>query len=244
MLSQYIVFINTATGNRETILNGTVTVSNEQRVPDTFPNKMEEISVKENHENVGDNFNQVKKDKEKDFFEAKEDIIPSFSSTSVLSTEPNEVALQAVKSQVNVGDDSSQRENTNDHLNETEEAKINPPPSSTGPLPTETESLQAFQENNEDISEAESAKITPPSSSSNIPTIKTKQLEPQAVIGDSFDEKKVTKQDTGDYPIGLEETEIIPPPPSTGSQSTEANRVITQAVEESDLDSFSQKELV
>ena len=66
MLSQYIKFINTAnasaTGSRETIFNDTIRVSNgiEQWDTGILAIQIEEISVKGNHENVGDNSNQEK----------------------------------------------------------------------------------------------------------------------------------------------------------------------------------------
>ena len=302
MLSQYIKFVNIAnaatTGSRETIFNDTIRVSNgiEERGTGILPIQIEEISAKGNYENVDDSSNEEKQYKEKDFLEAKDKVMPSSSSTSVLSTELKQVASQDVKSQGNVDDDFNQTEKTEDHFVKTEEVKVIPPPSSSGTLPTETESLQGVKENHKDISEednhigAKDAKvirissnnsllsteteqqmsslavnkihedgfnqeehkednltrteIISPSSSSNTLTTEAKQVESQAVIEDSFNEQNVNKEDTGDYPTGLEETGKVPSSSSTGSLSTEPNQMISQAVEESVVDNFSQKEMV
>ena len=205
--------------------------------------QLSSLAVNKNHENIGDSFSQ-EEHKEDYFLEAeKSKIIALSSSSGTSSTEITQMVSQTIKSQEKVGNGFSQRENTENHVIEME-AKISVTPSSTDTLSTEAEPSQGVKENHEDISGAEKDKNIPPSSSSCTMSTEAKQVESEEVIGDCFNEQNATKQDTGDYPTGLEETGNFPSSSSTGSLSTDTNQEITQAVKESVVDSFSPKEMV
>ena len=235
MMSHYIKFINTATDNREPILNGTDAVSNstEQRVLDTFPNKMDKISVKGNDENAGDNSNQKEQYRDRYFLEAKYDIISS-SSASVMSTEQNEVALQAVKSQVNVGDNFNQREIKENHLIETEEAKI-PPHSNSGISLTETEPLQGVKE--EDNHRVEDGKVIPLSYNNNMLSTETEQQMLSLSVKKN-NENSFSQEEHKEDNLRAEKAKIISPSSSSNTLTNEAKKVESQAVIE---DSFNEQ---
>ena len=212
----------TTTGNSETNLHSTIGVSNniEQSRPGTLSSGIEEIEMKENLENVGNNSNQAKQHRERYLFETEDNIMPSSSSTDVVPNEPKQVAIQTFKNQENVGVGDGF---SNDHIVGTEA----PPPSSTGTLATETEPLQEVKE--EDNHKAEDGKVIPLSYNNMLSTETEHQMSSLSVKKNnenSFSQEEHKE----DSLIRAEKAKNISPSSSSNTLTTEAKQVESQAV--------------